>query len=303
MQIRIAKSLGGGFEGNPKDIWGCEDYTDRTKPVVFCGMYDLRDYIALWRHKSKAFVFWCGGDIGNLSTGFVFNNGKLRWLSAISAGLLEWWIYKVLKKAEHWVENEAEAWQLKNLPGRKVIECSICPSFFGDINNFPIKFRQGNNVWLSANEGRQQEYGWGVVEFLAVKCPQIRFHLYGAIWKTKQRNIIVHGKVPLKQMNRETSQMQCGLRLNKFDGFSEVLAKSILWGQYPISYLYYPCIQQYTLENNGDPTISRSVKNLINLLNDLPYKKTPNINGRNYYLGVLNKFPWNCSYSKTINSI
>ena len=83
-------------------------------------------------------------------------------------------------------------------------------------------------------------------------------------------NVFVHGKVPKEQMNEEIKHMQGGIRLLKHDGFSEIIAKSILWGQWPISAIPY----SYTV--------------------DKPMTKSePNIEGRNYYRKILNNYPWN----------
>ena len=107
--------------------------------------------------------------------------------------------------------------------------------------------------------------------------PDIEFHLYGNTkeWPTKNKNIIVHGKVPKGQMNREIKTMQGALRLLPFEGFSEIIAKSILWGQWPISEIEYPHMLK----------VSEIAK--------LKSMKEPNIKGRKYYNIKLNKYPWN----------
>ena len=261
-QCRTSKSLGGGFSGTPSEVWGTIDYMDRTKSTCFFGMYDLRDYIALWRHKGKAWILWAGGDLNNLDRGFMLNDGKLRWISKIP--FFKPLLVKLLKKAEHWVENGWEEGVLSQFG----IKCKICPSFLGDMNKYkPPKKYKRYSFWASASEGRQIEYGWDRIEEMAKKYKFYRFHLYGASWKTKQKNVIVHGRVPMDQMDRETRVMAGSIRPNIRDGFSEVTAKSLLWGQYPITEIKYP----YT--------------NIIG-------KKLPNIKGRNYYLETLNKYPW-----------
>jgi hypothetical protein len=70
---------------------------------------------------------------------------------------------------------------------------------------------------------------------------------------------------------------QCGLRLNKFDGFSEVTAKSVLMGQYPITTIKYPHI-----DTAYDP------KELIRLLSLLKYRMEPNPE-REYWREELSK--------------
>jgi len=88
-------------------------------------------------------------------------------------------------------------------------------------------------------------------------------------------NVINHGKVPKEQMNREIRQMQGALRLIGMEGFSEIIAKSVLMGQHPISVIEYPHMLK------------------IKQLKYLPTITKPNIKGREYYLQKLNKFPWN----------
>lgn len=278
IQLKYAKSLGGGFDGDPKKAWNCVEYTNRNNPAVFVGMYDLRDYIALWRHKGKAWVFWCGSDISNLDNGFMCNNGKLMWLSKILPGFKSI-LLSILNKADHWCENQRE----QGLLSKNGVKASVNVSFFGRKESYKVEYKWSPNtqVYISASEGRQIEYGFDIIEQLAGYLPDITFHFYGATWNTKQFNIIVHGKVPLHRMNREISKMHCGLRLNKFDGFSEITAKSILWGQYPITYIPYPNIPWYSC-----------TAELKSLLKDLRNKKEPNTEVRDYYLNKINKFPW-----------
>ena len=200
------------------------------------------------------------------------------------------------QNCENWVENEAEAMILKTYCG--IEKVNICPSFLGNIKDYKVEFVPGNKVYLSANEDRQLEYGWGIVNMIACLLPNIEFHLYGASWKQQPlKNVIVHGRIPKKQMNEEIKKMQCGLRLNKHDGFSEIIAKSVLWGQYPITYLYFPKITQYVKDNCGQPFCLHGLNNLVHLLKKISKIKKPNLEARNYYLQTINQFPWN-KYAK-----
>lgn len=304
-QCRIAPSLG-ALEGHPNDVWGTTDYVSREVPTVFFGLYDLRDYIALWRHRGKCWVLWAGSDIRHLRSRFIFNDGKLLTLSQLFASLTidfrQFLIKYVLTKAEHWVENEAEAWQLKNM-GIKV--SGIQPSFMGDVKKYKVSFQKGNKVWMSANRGREQEYGWHVVLQLAWALPAIEFHLYGSdwpdiqelldsqgiTWKQYHPNVFVHGRVSKKKMNAQVQKMQCGLRLNKHDGFSEVTAKSVLWGQYPITYLYHDHITQYA-DNTGITNTATNLRKLRTLLEEVCKKEKPNLVAREFYIKQLNRYPW-----------
>ena len=277
IQCRYARSLGGGFEAHPNEIWKTIDYTDRAKSCVFCGLYDARDYYALWKHKGLAWVFWCGGDINNLINGFMLNDGKLRWVSKMP--FFRPYLVKLLKKCIHWVENEVERQALLSVG----IEARVCPSFFGDVNKFkPNYFWSKNpNVYICCGRGRQKEYGFDVIDRIAPHLPHVWFHLYGDDWQPQSPNVIVHGRVPIELMNEQIKNMQCGLRLNEFDGFSEILAKCVLYAQYPISRIEYPLISTYENENE-----------LISLIESLRRTYKPNLGARTYYMKVLNKFPW-----------
>lgn len=285
---RWAPSLGdleGSYSSHIKvygheEVWGTKPYQfsyNGGDPTVFFGMYDLRDYLALWRHWGKAWVLWTGSDLNNLVNGFVFNDGKLKWLSMLFRGV--GWVLPILRKAEHYVENEDEANKLK----RFGITAKIVPSFMGNVNDFPVSYvwKERPDVYVSGHPDREKEYGFAYVEEIAKQVPECTFHLYGADWKSDLPNVVCHGSVPKEQFNKDIKGYQCGLRLNRSDGFSEITAKSVLMGQWPITYLYYPEIDRFT---NTDE--------LVALLKQLKYKLEPNYNGRAWYLLALNQYPW-----------
>ena len=59
----------------------------------------------------------------------------------------------------------------------------------------------------------------------------------------------MHGRVAQEVMNEEIKEMQGALRLTEMDGFSEILAKSILWGQWPVSLIKYSHILNILLHH------------------------------------------------------
>lgn len=286
---RVAPSLGAleadheyGIPGHTR-TWGTINYErkhHKKLPTVFFGMYDLRDYLAVLFHRGKTWILWTGSDIENLIHGFVFNDGKLKLLSKIFRG--NWWVLAILRKAEHWVEDEDERQKLARLG----VFARVCPSFMGEINDFPITYKNfyHPNVYVSGHPGREDEYGFEIVKRVAPQCPMLRFHIYGSMpdWKQYPKNIVLHGRVPKEQFNREIRGMQCGLRLNKTDGFSEITAKAVLMGQYAITYLEYPAIPNFT-----------ETRELVQYLNSLRSMNQPNRMARDYYLKVLNDYPWN----------
>lgn len=279
MQTRWAPSLG-QLDGTHQIAWGTTDYKSRYEPTCFFGLYDLRDYIALWRHKGEAWVLWAGSDITNLKNGFVFNDGKLKWLSKLLRG--NWWVFPIIKKAKHWVENAKEGKVLEEM-GIRI--AGICPSFLGDKRSYPISFVPNKKFFVSCGRGRQIEYGFQTIENIAGELPWITFVLYGDEWETKHENVIVRGRVTNKEFNEEIKEMHGSIRLNDFDGASEIMVKSVLMGQYPIAKVGHPLVDGY--ENELD---------LILKINQLSKETKPNVVARNYYLRILNDYPWSKEY-------
>lgn len=280
---RIAPSLG-ELEADHTEVWGTFEYTsnDLNQPTCFFGLYDLRDYLALRRHRGKKWILWAGSDLENLRHGFIFNDGKLRLLSKIFRGIFRTWLIKVLRTADHYVEDEDEAMKLMAFG----IESKIVPSFLGKIEDFPVHYHRPLDrpqVYISGHPGREDEYGFEIVRRVADRVRTCDFHIYGSMpsWNSHPVNITLHGKVPKEQFNSEIQNYHCGLRLNASDGFSEITAKSVLMGQYPITRLEYPLIPNF--ENEDE---------LVSLLSSITEMRKPNHRARTYYLEALNKYPW-----------
>lgn len=258
MQARIAPSLG-ALEGTHQEVWGTTDYVDQDEPVVFFGLYGLPDFYKLWRHKGKKYIIWAGSDIRHLIDGYWLDeHGQIR---LENKRLAEW----VNKNCESWVENTVEYEALLKLG----IESQICPSFMGDVNDYEVSYENNGKYYASVSGNDFELYGWDKVNKLAEQRPQDTFYLYGNTVKwDAPDNVIVRGRMPKEQMNEEIKLMTGGVRLVNFDGFSEIIAKSLLWGQYPISTIEYPGC-------------------------NLPPAKKPNILGRDWVLNNVNQFPWN----------
>ena len=265
------------FEEKALKIWKLEKYKwprDIFKPVVFFGMYHIGDFYHCLRHLGPKTIFWAGSDIVNLQKGKTFG----RYLKPNK--LIPW--HKMLgRKTQHFVENELERRELAEMG----IKALVRPSFLEDVDDFPIRFEQSDNpqVYISGRPDREEEYGFGLVGRLAEKCPDVFFHVYGAEspYGVKLNNIIYHGNVPPCQFNIEIRRYHCGLRTNDHDGFSEITAKSVLMGQYPITKIKYDNIDSYDSELE-----------LIKKLNDLKNKKLPNSRARNYWRWNVNRYPW-----------
>lgn len=154
--------------------------------------------------------------------------------------------------AKHYCENNVE-WEALEKMG---IISEIRPMLFDDPDKYQIcyKWSEKPNVYINGHPNRENEYGIGLVTEMAHLIPDVNFHIYGItkpeLWfdsSIKEMrniyyhlpNLIYHGHVSEKQFNEEIKNYQAGLRLNEFDGFGEILAKSILMGQYPITKIFY----------------------------------------------------------------
>jgi hypothetical protein len=266
-QCRIAPSLGGGFAGTPNKVWGTVDYEYPDEPTVFFGMYGLPDFYALWRHTGEKHILWAGSDIIHLKNNYWLEDGGA--ITIGKEGICEW----INKYCKNWCENEVEQKLLKSLG----IEATVVPSFLGDVNDFPLSFKPGNKVYTSVSGDNFELYGWHRIAKLAQDNPDIEFHLYGNNQPIdyQKPNIIVHGRVPQEVMDAQIKEMQGALRLTEFDGFSEIVVKSLLWGQYPISLIDYPGTRRP--ERIGDILLA----------------KNPNVIARQWLLKFVNKYPWN----------
>lgn len=230
-QCRIAPSLGDGFAGHPNDVWGTVPYTDPKAPCVFFGMYGMNDFQALWNHQGERAVLWAGSDIRNLLKDY--------WLDAEGNERVK---VTFPEDVRHYVENSIEQIALDSMG----IQAYIVPSFLGNIADFtPQNLRTDKKrYYMSVSGGDYKLYGVLDLLDIAHKNQDNEYYLYG--WQPPigwllPVNFIVRGRVSQETMNEETRTMTGAIRLTRFDGFSEILAKSILWGQKPLSpYIYYP---------------------------------------------------------------
>lgn len=266
-QCRVAPSLG-ALEGTHQEAWGTKEYTDPTKPCVFFGLYGFNDFFTLWRHPGRKAVLWAGTDITHFRNGYWLDQGGSIRLDYKS--LAQW-----LNTCENYVENVVEYQTLKDLG----IEATIVPSFMGNIGDYEISYTHAQvpKLYASVSGDNFDLYKWNEVEELASQNPDIEFHLYGnnTPWYSMNDNVVVHGRVSKEKMNQEIKTMQGGIRLLEHDGFSEILAKSILWGQYPVSVIPYP----HMLKPEEIATIKDKIE--------------PNREGRDHFIKTLNKYPWN----------
>lgn len=289
---RWAPTLG-ALEATHQEIWKTKDYqpfglripklgieeiSDQDKPTVFFGLYGLPDFMMLWAHKGARYILWAGTDIQHFLKGYWLDpEGKMRVKAIDLAPWLDTFCY-------NFVENDKEKAALASVG----IRAKVVPSFLGDVTKFEVSYHHNPRpqLYTSVSGDNFELYGWDKLPALARENPGIDFHLYGTndhegVMKLlghpekNYSNIINHTRVPKEQMNEEIKAMQGALRLTEFDGFSEILAKSVLMGQWPVSVIEYPHILK------------------LSEIAEIHEKKQPNIEGRKYYLETLNKYPWN----------
>lgn len=245
---RWASSLG-DFEESPEKIWGVEPYNpEGSDDCVFCGLYGLPDFYALWRYKGKKYVWWCGTDILHFKNGYWLEDGG--GIKLDPKPLAEW----INKNCESWCENKVEADTLMKLG----IYSHIAPSFLGDVDKFPVSEKKTDKkrYYASVSGDEFEKYGWGKIANLSKENLDTEYHLYGnsdypplfqlGIYRgnpVTYPNIFVHGRIIKEQMNEEIKSMTGCIRLLDFDGFSEIVAKAVLMGQEVISSIEYPFLK------------------------------------------------------------
>ncbi len=187
--------------------------TDIDKPVFFQGLYFDEDYEVFRNHKGKKMVFWNGSDVLRL----LSNQERIHIIKQFPA--------------THFCHNK----QLQNELASAGIEATIKPIFFGDVEDYSVSYKWSKNpqVYMTCNQYRENEYGIPLVLEKAKELPEIKFHIYG-IEGENTDNVIYHGWVEEKQMDKEIKDFQGCIRLCKHDGFSQTIMKCILMGQYPI---------------------------------------------------------------------
>lgn len=245
IKLRVSSSIA-PFREKALKTWGLEqrEVGDFTSDVLFFGLYHLSDWKVFMKCKGKRYCSWAGGDIRNLLRGYAFSDGVELWKSKLFSFIPWHWIFKL--KAEHYCENRDEQKKLASLG----IKAEIVPTFLEDINEFPVSYKPNDkpNVYISARKGQESEYGVFKIIELSNRLKDFTFHIYGIGGESKE-NLIFHGNVPPEQFNEDIKNYQIALRLNKSDGFSEILCKGILLGQICISRLEYPYIDSYKTDD------------------------------------------------------
>lgn len=278
VKLRVSGSIE-PFREKALKIWKMEarKVGEYDCDCCFFGLYALGDWEVFMKQRGKRFVLWAGGDILNLKRGYCDSDGtglakSKRW------SWVPWhWIFKIFK-AEHYCENEVEAAELYRLG----INAKVVPSFLEDVDNFEVCFKPSKKpqVYISAREGNSEAYGESLIERIAPSVPEVIFHFYG-ITRPSHDNIIYHGNVSPEIFNNEIKNYQGCIRANESDGFSELIGKACLMGQYPISRIKYDGIWHYKTDQE-----------LIAYLQLLGTMEEPNLESREWILNNVNRYPW-----------
>ena len=217
---------------------------DVDKEVFFQGLYFQEDYDAFRYHEGPRVLYWNGSDV-------------IRTLQNPS------WLRTVKEcPARHLCHS---AWQSEVL--RRVgLDVEIYPIFFGNLDKFQVCYKQSNtpHVYLTSHNGRDNEYGVDELELAAPFVPEVTIHVYGSSRPTKNKNIIYHGWIDEEVMDEEIKNYQGAIKGGS-DGISITLIKSIMMGQYPISYKKIDGVWH-----------APDVETLIQRLKDLKDQKEPN---------------------------
>ena len=233
-QCKISPTLGGGFAGTPNQVWGTTDYKDLDKPTVFFGVYGLPDLMAVRQHRGRKAILWAGTDCLYLINGYWLDDkGDFRLDPKVVGAYLN-------KTCENWCENNLEYKELLSVG----IKAKVCPSYLGDVSKIKPTKKDYDILrgYISVSGDDFKAYGWDRLDELVKDLPGLTVYCYGNTkpYKFKSKNIIVRGRVTQEEMNKETQRMHLAIRLNKHDGFSEVLAKGLLMEQGIISDIEYP---------------------------------------------------------------
>lgn len=220
----------------------------------------LRAYLKLddwhwWRNRTDQVIFF-GLYHWKDYIRFIWHRGpkKVFWCGSDILNLSKFWSFVISQTWDHefYVENEIEQAELFRRTGWM---SKVCPMLFDDPDKYQISYKWSENPKLFAtyHPGREDEY-------MLITHPNITY-LYDFAEQS---------------FNEVIKDYQGAIRFNHFDGFAETLAKSLLMGQYPLSWIEYPYVKK----------ISDFVL-LSGVFDWLKMQKEPNIEASNYWRKTL----------------
>jgi len=268
MKLRVSSSVK-HFKERAEKTWGLEEWLgidDPDKELLFFGLFHERDWEVFDNYDGERSVFWCGSDILRANEDYERQR-----------------ILRNHLDTKHYCENETEAKNLKTL----AINPIVIPSFLDSFDKYPVSFEPPKDgkwkFWLCGHPKREEEYGFLIAKRMANQFPDIEFHFYGVDKPEFEQlpNIFYHGYVKEEVLNEEIKNYHAGFRPNNHDGVSEVMIKSLLLGQYPITRIKYDDVWNY----NSEPE-------LIDCINKLKEQTKPNLQARCSWIKKLNQYPF-----------
>lgn len=230
--IQVYACYGMSFYLNALLRMGFEPYLDPSKPALFLGTYTQNDVNAMVAHKGPGYVLWNGSDAIHLSR-------HPDWQAALK-GLPFY----------HAAHHDGLATEVTNLIDRPV---EVSPTFFHEPKDYPPSFVASKpaHFFMCTHAGRHLEYGVDAALEAFDKLPK-DFHLnvYGdpPTLKSLPKNVTIRGRYPESVMDLQTKAMHGALRLNRHDGTSQIVIKSILWGQWPVITTNWDLVQSLIMD-------------------------------------------------------
>ena len=225
--------------------------TDLNKKVFFEGLYFEQDYKVFQKHEGEKIVYFNGSDVKRLLR-------KLSWMKIILS-----------TKATYLCQSK---WQL---PLLKAIGVKIkhFPIYFGDLSKFKVCYKHSKkpHMYITSHTGRDNEYGVDKILRVAPLVKDITFHIFGSEGVDTD-NVKYHGWVEEKIMDKQIQKFHGAIKGGS-DGISQTLTKSIMMGQYPISYKKIDGVSYAPTDTD-----------FIKQLNRIKRMKKPNLKLRDKYL-------------------
>jgi len=208
---------------------GFEKYnpsTDIEKPTMFW-LYDELSYRLLNEHRGQKYVFWHNQDvigIGNMFKKYI----------------------PVVRDHEiiHVCHNKLLRDELASIG----IYAIIRPIFWGDTEKYkPTSEPLTKDCYITANAGRGSEYGEHIINTLAWRFPDWKFHVFGIPPTILAHcdNLIYYGWIPEDEMDEINKNFMICFRFNYHDGFSQTVMKARMRGQRAITSINYDVCNHY----------------------------------------------------------
>ena len=213
---------------------GFEKYnpdTDIDQPTMFW-LYDELSYKLLSNHKGEKYIFWHNQDVIGLMRLFK------QYISVVRD-----------PKIVHVCHNKLLRDELASIG----IYSLIRPIFWGDADKYkPAGESLTKDCYITANAGRGAEYGEHVMNTLAWRFPDWKFHVFGIPPSILAHcdNLIYYGWISEEEMDEIDKNFMYCFRFNYHDGFSQTVMKARMRGQAAITSIKYNETYHYKTFND-----------------------------------------------------